>query len=67
MRKTYQEIDETQVPDGVRFDVPRRNQGQMIEVAYGGFGAGPWDDGDLYKRVKDRTAPTTRFYQLKGE
>lgn len=49
----YIQIDESQLPDNVRFDVPRRHQGQMIEVAYGGFDRSEHDVGDLYKRERD--------------
>lgn len=44
-----------EIPAKVRFDVPGQNQGQIIEVAYGGFGAAEHGDGDDYKRVHDRS------------
>ena len=47
----------TDIPAGMRFDVPDRHQGQIIEVAYGGFGSSEIDDGvggAVYKRVTDR-------------
>jgi hypothetical protein len=52
---TYVEISETEIPGQVRFDVPVRNLGQMVEVAYGGFGRAAHDDGDVYKRVHDQS------------
>lgn len=66
---TYHRIAADRVPEGVRFDVPRREQGQVVETAYGGarvrgtrFGewvtprgeAGP---GDRYMRETDRSLP----------
>jgi hypothetical protein len=41
------------VPDRIRFDVPRRNQGQIVEVAYGTSGRGEADRGDPFMRVVD--------------
>jgi hypothetical protein len=66
----YQPIQSAQIPPGVRFDVPRRNQGQIIEVAYGGFGRSEHDDGDLYRRVFDQSEPPgspdrVRYYKRK--
>lgn len=61
------------IPDGVRFDVPRRNQGHGTadEVAYGGFSRGEHDDGDLYKRVRTATEAIRgeggRYYKLANE
>lgn len=57
------------IPDKVRFDVPRRNQGQTVEVAYGGFGRSEHDEGDLYKRVHDRSLgpEAFRYYKLSGD
>jgi len=42
------------IPGAVRFDVPRRNQGQIVEVAYGTMGRAEADVGDPWKRVIDR-------------
>jgi hypothetical protein len=50
----YVPCSKTDIPETVRFDVPGRLQGQMIEVAFGGFGRYEHDEGDLYKRVTDR-------------
>lgn len=55
---SYKQINGSEVPAGVRWHVPRRNQGQIVEVAYGGFGRGEMDAGDPYKRVEDRSEPT---------
>lgn len=59
----YIRCDEKSIPQGVRFDVPRRNQGQFIEVAYGDFGHSPNDDGDPWKRVRDELG-NVRYYRL---
>lgn len=52
---TYRAIPESEIPDGVRFDVTRRNQGQIIEVAYGGKSRYEHGEGDRYQRVLDRS------------
>ena len=47
-------------PDGVVFDVPRANQGQIVEVAYAGRLV--WDNQtyrEQYKRVTDMSLPVT--------
>jgi len=49
----YVAIDTAQIPAKVRFDIPRRHQGQIIEVAYGDFGRSEADHGSPYKRVTD--------------
>jgi len=55
-----------EIPEGVRFDVPGRNQGQIVEVAYGGFSRGEHGAGDPYKRVVDRSeGPTPRYYMIR--
>jgi hypothetical protein len=51
----YKRITSDQLPKGVRFDVPPQNQGQAIEVAYGGFARSEHCDGDPYRRVTDRS------------
>ena len=59
----YTEISQDQVPAGVRFDVPRHLQGQIIEVAYGGFSRWEHGPGDLYKRVTDRSDRSVSYYK----
>jgi len=64
----YVPIKATDVPAGVRFDVPKRNQGQSVEVAWGGFGRYEHSEGDDFKRVTDFAeaqgfASTPRFYK----
>jgi len=52
----YIPCNESDIPPNVRFDVPPRNQGQAVEVAYGDIGrGGPNDVGDPWKRVTDRS------------
>lgn len=51
----YTPCDESSIPAGVRFDVPRHLQGQIVEVAYGGISRSEHGPGDLYKRVTDRS------------
>lgn len=59
----YVRISESAVPEGVRFDCPRRNEGQMVLVEYGGFARREHDEGDEFKRVIDRSlgGKTTYF------
>lgn len=61
--KIYQEIDESRIPSGVRWDVAPSAQGQMVEVAYGTFGAGEAGPGDPYKRVTDRADGSRTYYR----
>lgn len=61
----YVECRAEDIPAAVSFTVPRRNGGQMIEVAYGGFGRAEHDAGDPFKRVENRAAgPGYRYYRL---
>lgn len=55
MATAYVEVRESELPPGVRFDTPPQNQGQVIEVSYGGFARHCHCDGDPYKRVHDRS------------
>lgn len=52
-----------EIPDGVRFDTPGRNQGQIVEVAYGDFGRGEASDDSPYMRILDRSGPDRRYYR----
>lgn len=49
----YREINADQIPANIRFDVPARFQGQVIEFAYGGTGRYEHDSGAPYRRVTD--------------
>ena len=61
----YIEIPANEIPYGVRFDVSARTQGQMIEVAYGGFLRSEHGVGDPYKRVTDRTDRSVTYYHMR--
>lgn len=61
----YEPCSERDIPAGVRFDVPRHLQGQMVEIAYGGFDRAGHEAGDPYKRVTDRgLGGGTTYYRL---
>lgn len=61
---TYIEISADMVEPGVRFDVERARQGQMVEVAYGGHRRSEHCEGDEYKRVVDHgVGGGTRYYR----
>lgn len=62
----YVECKESDIPSFVRWDVPARNQGQIVEVAYGAIGlAREADVGDPYKRVVDRSDLHVAYYKLR--
>lgn len=63
----YNRIPATDVPPNLRWDVPARLTGQLVEVAY----ATPYaqyaqDDGATFKRVTDRTGGegAVRFFRV---
>lgn len=60
----YTPIAESQIPDGVRFDVPGDCQGQTIEVAYGGFSRTEHGEGAPYRRVHDQSLPHAITYYV---
>ena len=51
----YEIVKYDLIPDGVRFCVPPWLQGQIVEVAYGDFGAAEPGVGDPWKRITDRS------------
>jgi hypothetical protein len=53
------------IPQAARFDVPRQNQGQTVEVAYGTLGRAQADVGDPWKRIIDFSEPNAqpRYYR----
>lgn len=51
----YISCEQSDIPAKVRFDVTARNQGQIVEVAYGTFGRGEAGRGDPYKRITDQS------------
>jgi hypothetical protein len=60
---TYTKIRPEEVPNGVRFDVTLHRQGQMVEIAYGGYGRAEHDDGDPYRRIHDRSDGTVTYWR----
>lgn len=61
---SYTPCRESDIPDGIRFDVARHNQGQIVEVAYGGHGRAEHCVGDAYKRVTDKSDGSVSYYRL---
>jgi len=61
---TYEKCAEAEIPGKVRFDIPGHLQGQIVEVAYGGFGRYEHGPGDPYKRVTDRSDRSVTYYRL---
>jgi len=59
----YVRIDKSEVPTNVRFDVIGRDQGQIVEVAWGTFGRAEAGPGDPYQRVHDQSDGTISFYK----
>jgi hypothetical protein len=53
----------TSIPDRIIFDVPRANQGQIVEIAYGDFGRDGGAPGDPYKRVTDYSTRSVTYYR----
>jgi hypothetical protein len=56
-------ITAAELPLRLRFDTPRRNQGQIVEVSYGTFGRAEADSCDPYMLVTDHSDGTTSFYR----
>ena len=66
--RRYKPIPESEVPSGLRFDIPRSNQGQIVEHSYADFPrrASEAGSGSRYKRVYDRSDRSVAFYRLVG-
>ena len=68
-KKTYSEVSASDVPSDIVWDVPRRNQGQIVEVAYSrGIPAHrrvnhAADHGDPWKRVTDGSDRSVRYFR----
>lgn len=60
----YKPCAESDVPGNVRFDTPRRWQGQLVERAYGGWSRAEHDVGDPWKRVTDHTTGAVSYFRL---
>lgn len=58
-RDAYHEIPAADLPAALRWDVPPRNGGQIVEVAYAHrrSAAAPAVRGAAYKRVTDTSIP----------
>lgn len=56
-------IPSWEVPEGVRFDTPRRNQGQIVEVSFGTFDRAEADSIDPYMAVTDHSDGSHRTYK----
>lgn len=55
---TYEPIAASDVPFGLRWNTPLRNQGQTIEVSFADVGGmGDADEGAAYRRTIDRSEP----------
>lgn len=70
MAATYTRVPAAEVPSNLRWDVPGRLAGQIVETAYATPGARyEQDDGATYKRVTDRTGGegTVRFFRLAAD
>jgi hypothetical protein len=56
-------IPSWEVPARARFSTPRRNQGQIVEVSYGDFGASEADDDAPYMHIADASDRTSEYYR----
>lgn len=56
-------IPSWEVPAEIRFDVPARNQGQIVEVSYGTFDRGEAGSADPYMQVHDHSDGSHRIYK----
>lgn len=64
MSARYVPCSLSDIPEGVTFHVLARDQGQIVEVAWGEFGAAEHGPGDPWKRVVDRSeGPTPTYYR----
>jgi hypothetical protein len=55
----YERIPASEVPQGLRWDVPRQNQGQIVEVAYADYPTCRSEAarGSAYERATDQSEP----------
>jgi hypothetical protein len=63
MMMRYVQMRASQIPSDVRFDTWRPSAGQMVEVEYGGYGAGARGPGDPYRRVTDHSDGSVVVYR----
>lgn len=66
-KHNYVKISKERLPEKVRFDVPPQNQGQIVEVAYGGFGRHEHCAGDPYMKTTDRSDRSVEYYRLEAK
>ncbi len=61
----YVECAASDVPESVRFDTNRRDQGQIVEISWGDYPQGRSENGpgDAYKRRIDHSTGKTTFYR----
>lgn len=59
-------IPSWEVPIGVRFDTPGRNQGQIVEISFGTFGRSEAGSIDPYMNVTDHSDGTSRTYKRRN-
>lgn len=61
----YLRCNASAVPDGLRFDVPRRFQGQIVEYSFADAtpGRGEADVGSVWKMATDRSDQSVWFSQ----
>ena len=59
-------IPSWEVPEGVRFDTPGRNQGQIVEVGFGTFGRAEAGSIDPYMNVTDHSDGSSRTYKRRN-
>jgi hypothetical protein len=59
----YRPVSKSVVPAGLRWDVPQRNQGQIVEVAYAEPGSrAEAGNGDKWQRVTDRSDGSVQYF-----
>ena len=60
----YGLTERARMPEGLRFDVPRRHQGQIVEIAYADERpyASEADAGSRYKRVTDGSTGSVEYF-----
>jgi len=69
MARTYVTIPASAIPTNVRWDVPARNQGQIVEVAYAEAVKSPYEAGygSTYRRTTDRSDGSVTYAALEVE
>ena len=62
----YVPCNESDVPPTARFDVPARNQGQIVEVSYAAWPRSRYEagEGDAFRRTFDRSDRTREYARL---